>query len=420
MTGAVVLPAGRPALATMRAVLHFGLRDACHDLRGSILSALLLFSLLAPVAALHALQSGVVAAWAEALSRDVRNSEVRIRGEVTMQAARLAEIAAWPETGFLVPAPSAIVMTQSVRVPAPSAEGRPGLPVSIDLRTSVPGDPALFGLAAPAPDEAVLSRRAAEQIAPDLAVGGRVELIVRRQPADAPREVAALPLAVTGILPQDRWPGANVFLHPDTARAVRDWKGFRQPGPAPDVALLDPDATWESLRIYAPTVREAPALAERLEAEGFDTVLNSDQVAQFVRLEDGIRAVFSGIVACGALALVVSVYLLQSLRVSRQRREIALMGSIGLGRRHLVWFPVVGALIHAVGALVLLLLAAPLSVPALARFATEQAGLDRFSLPPVSEWLAAATVVLLLGAAAARLAARPIHRFPFGPLLRED
>ena len=404
----------------MRAVVEFGLRDARHDRYSTIMSALLLFALLAPIAALHALQSGVVTAWAEALSQDVRNSEVRIRGEVSMGVDWLEKMSAWPETGFLVPSPSAIVMTQSVRVPAAQSGLRPGQPVSVDLRTTAAGDPALAGLAAPQPDQAVVSRRAIDQIAEDLDVGDVIELLVRRQPDGQPRQLASIRLEIVGILEADRWAGANLFLHPDMARAVRDWNGFRQRGDAPDPAALSAPRTWESVRIHATTVRDAPALAERLRGEGFDVSLNSDQVAQFVRLEDGIRAVFSAIVGFGAVALAVAVYMLQSLRVSQKRREIALMASIGLGRRHLAWFPVVGAVLHAVLALALVSVCIPFAHPALDRFATEQAGLDRFALPPASDWIIAALAVLALCGLAARLAAQPIGRFAFGPLLRED
>lgn len=404
----------------MRAVVMFAIRDARHDLRTTMLSTLFLFALIAPIAALHALQSGIVSAWAESLSQDVRNSEVRIRGEISMDEGRLARIAAWPETGFLVPSPSAIVMTQSVRAPAAGENARPGLPTPADLRTTAAGDPALFGLSAPAIGQAVVSRLAADQIAPNLKAGDRIELIVRRQPDGLPRQTAFVDLEITGILEKDRWAGANVFLHPDLARAVRDWNGFRQRGESPDPTALDSSASWESMRIHAATVRQAPALAERLREEGFDVRLNSDQIAQFVRLEDGLQAVFSAIVGFGALALAVSIYMLQSLRVAQKRREIALIASIGLGRRQLVWFPVVGAVLHAAVALLLVCVCIPVVRPALRGFAIERAGLDTFALPPMQDWALAALAVIVLCGIAARLAATPINHFAFGPLLRED
>lgn len=346
-----------PVSAGPRLVVRFAVADLLHDRFLTVMGIVLLAALLAPPVVLHTLRVGLVETWARDLARDIRNREIVIVGENRITAADLAAIAAWPETGFLVPEPSFFVSTQRAR----KSEGR-GPASELNLRTTAQGDPVLAAApdAAPTGAEIVLTARAAAQLG--VGPGEQISLLLSRTPAGAGPERRGVDLRITAVLDERRWPGVTGFVAAETLLGVREWLTFRSedPGAAPPTGGV----TWQSVRIYAPEVALAPALRDRLDAAGFETRLMTDQVDRILKLETGLRQIFLIVLLLSATAFVITGFLLQWLSVVRKKRDFALMSVLGLTTADLAVFPAVqGAVMTAIACLLVSVLTVALQGP---------------------------------------------------------
>ena len=353
--------ATRPAYASgmrgPRLAARFAVSDLHHDRLLTLLGVVLMAALLAPPVILHTLRVGLVETWAEDLARDVRNREVLIVGENTLSAAQIAAIAAWPETGFVVPEPSFFVSSQTVR-----RRTGPGVALDLNLRSTDRGDPLLQGVLGDplGGGEIVLSARAAQRL--DVDVGAELVVILARTPSGAAPERVSVPLIVRAVLPPERGAGTEGFVVAPTLLAFRHWLTFQSDDPLTAPSL--DTATWQSMRIYAPRVAQATALRERLDSLGLETRLMTDQVSRILKLEQGLRALFTIVLVLSATAFVITSFLLQWLSVIRKKRDLALMSVLGLGRGDLIVFAVVqGSVMTGCACLISLALVAGLQGP---------------------------------------------------------
>lgn len=312
--------------------VRFAVADLVHDRLLTVIGIVLLAALIAPPVVLHTLRVGLVETWAQDLARDIRNREVVIVGENRITADDLAMIAAWPQTDFVVPEPSFFVSTQRAR----KADSR-GMAFDLNLRTTYQGDPVMEGVydSALAPQAAILSARAAAQL--EVGPGESIVLLLARTPADSNPMRVPVTMEVAAVLPAGRWAGEDAFVAPATLLGFRDWLTFASDDPdmAPDPATV----IWQSLRIYAPEVADATALQDRLDLFGLETRLMTDQVVRILKLETGLRQIFTIVLVLSTTAFVITSFLLQWLSVVRKKRDFALMSVIGMPSAQLAVFP---------------------------------------------------------------------------------
>jgi len=394
--------------------LHFAFADLWHDRKLSVLGVILLAALLAPPVVLHTLQVGLVETWARDLAADLRNREVVIVGEHQVDADLLAALRAWPETGFAVPEPSFFVTTQTARL-----VGGRGSSVPLDMRTTSPGDPVLARADLPPPGQAglILSARAAAELKAD--PGSEISILLQRTPTGGAVERREVILPVAGILPEAHWPGRTGFVSEGALLGFGDYLTFSSD--TPDYRAPEDDERWQSLRIYAPEVSQAPALRDRLQNAGFETRLMTDQVDRILRLETGLRQLFGLVLSLSALAFVATTILIQWLSVLRKRRDFALMAVLGMSRRETATFPLVqGATMTAIAAALALGLAAAMggSVEAMAQgYLAQPTEIVRPNLIPL---LAGALGAVALGGLAGAVAVVRLGRLDVSRALRGD
>jgi len=398
--------------ARARTILAWALADLARDRVVSVMSVALLLLLLVPPLFLAVIRVSIIEGWAASLQADPRNREVIIVGEAPLTEEDLARIAGWPETGFLVPEPTTFV--SSTRLVGP------GGPASLDMQTSALGDPILGGISGPDdPDGVTLTHAAAKALG--VATGDMVDLTLRRDPANGPREFLSVALTVTGVVPPDIWPGQIAFLSPLRAAGVTEWLA---PGSGLSSAMPSGSASpWRSMRIYATEVRSAPALAARLDAEGFDTRIASEQVSRLVTLSDGLRDLMTLTVTAGLVGLAVAVWLLQMLAVARRQADIALMAVAGLGPLSLIGFFMSQAIVLVCGALALAAFALWPMTHFAADFANRFVVLQDAMIPgrlPVIGLVGAAALILLLALTAGGTATWRLRRMDLSKHLRAD
>ncbi|MBD3786629.1 MAG: hypothetical protein IE922_06610 [Sphingomonadales bacterium] len=397
-----------------RLAIRVALADLRHDRFLTVVGIVLLAALIAPPLVLHAIRVGLVETWAQDLARDIRNREVVIIGENSIGAGQLAEFARWPETDFVVPEPSFFVSTQRAR-----KSGARGSSVDLNLRTTAPGDPVMAGIAdAPlGPAEVVLSARAAEDLG--VGEGDQITLRLARTPSDASPERVPVELRVAAVIAASRWAGAEGFVTPQTLLGFRNWLTFLSDVPTP--ADHPEGAVWQSLRIYAPTVANAPALQMRLDQAGFETRLMTDQVDRILKLETGLRQIFSIVLALSGTAFVITAFLLQWLSYVRKKRDLALRSVIGMTGADLTTFAVFqGGVMTALGGLVALGLVGAVRGPVetiVHGYLSTPAEVESPALLPL---LAAVLLAVAIGALAGIGAVRTLRPHVISTVLRGD
>lgn len=384
--------------------IRFAVADLVHDRLLTVIGIVLLAALIAPPVVLHTLRVGLVETWAEDLARDIRNREVVIVGENRITADDLAVIAAWPQTGFVVPEPSFFVSTQRAR----KAKSR-GVVIDLNLRTTDLDDPVMAGVydSAIAPQVAVLSARAAARL--DVAQGDSITLLLARTPADSNPVRVPVTLEVAAVLPAERWAGEDAFVAPATLLGFRDWLTFASddPGLVPDPATV----IWQSLRIYAPKVADATALRDRLDLFGLETRLMTDQVDRILKLETGLRQIFTIVLILSTTAFVITAFLLQWLSVVRKKRDFALMSVIGMPPAQVAVFPAFqGGVMTAVACCIAAALVVGLQGPVetiVQGYLTTPSAVQAPALTPLAGGFLAAIVIGALAGIAAVMTLRP-------------
>lgn len=398
-----------------RLIIRYALRDLCHDRRITFLSILLYIVILSPVCILYILKFGVVTAWTEDLAKDMRNREVRVTGEYALHGEAFVGLHAIPETGFLVPEASFLVSTQPMRRREPER----GPWQDINFRTTRTGDPATGLESDLESSEVIVTTQVAESL--EIAEGDVLEIRLSRQPKNSGIESTFVRLGVADILPEEAWPGGNVFISPALALDVRDWLQFDLRDDT-EIGARDrtTEAVWQSLRIYASTVKEAVELRDKLEEKGFATQLNTDQIARLVDLETALNALFAIILAMSGTAFLATAFLLQWLAVTRKRADFALMSVAGFTRENLRLFPIVQSLVTTSTGIVLAIAVALIMFAALYTYATDLLSVPRIALPPVWHSLIAAALTLMLSVLGSLAAMRTIGTLDITKLIRSD
>jgi lipoprotein-releasing system permease protein len=290
----------------------------------------------------------------------------------------------------------------------------------VNIRTSSPGDPALGrNASAPSRKDVVFSARMAKTL--EVAAGDKVAIILRRQPSNGAVETFRLGLNVTAVLDEPVWTEKNGFLDPQTAHDIADWLEFSL-SDATQIGVRAPTGRerWQSLRVYAPNVRLAPTLRDRLAQAGFDAQVRSDQVDRLVTTEDGLNKLFLILLAMTACSFAVTMFLLQWQSVERKKRDIALLVAVGFRRSEVVLFPMIQSLALGLAGVVFAILLALALGQTLQSILAAQFSLGGVVSPPIWHFAIAGGASLCVSLAASALAARTIGGLNILDLLRSD
>lgn len=414
----------------MQAVAGYALSDMRADWIVTVLTIALYGLLLTPVLILYVVKSGVIEAWAKDLSQDNRNREVTIIGEYSISLESLDRLRGLANVDYLVPEPTGVIREMRVRQITPERGKREW----VKVRTTSPGDPA-FPAEAVVPSgfqEVALSVPAAvalgEAAGKPMATGDRVMIEVRRDKKNGGGQERQRPeLTVVSIVPENRWSGGGMFISTDLARAIREYRQHEiDPGPDWPDKVHRPDAPWQSIRIYATTVRDAVDLSQSLskftDADGrfLETAVNTDQILNMVQLEDGLSQIFNVIVALSAVGFGATAFLTQWVSVSRKRRDLALMVMTGFRRRDVWIFPMTQAAGATFGGAALSLLALAVASPMIDGFVATYSREGAFELPPPWHLLAAFAVALAIVIVASWAAVQQIRDLDIAASLRSD
>lgn len=321
-----------------RTILRLALADFRHDWRVSACLVLALAAVLVPLLVLFGLKSGIVTTMRERLLADPRNLEIIIAGSYSLKPDWFADIAALPETGFVIPRTRSLAATLDVMAEGGRAVG------AIELVPTGPDDPLLRDLAPPARmDDVLVSRSVAQKLG--LTEGDRITGLLART-REGEREVMRLPLTIRAILPEAAFgrDGAFVLLELLVlAEDFRDGKAVSFDAPPQDIAARD----FASARLFARDLDSVAPLADRLRRDGIEIRTRADDIETVKAIDRVLSFIFTVIAAIAVGGYLLSLASNLWANVERKRRELALMRLVGFSTRAVIAFPAIQALLIA-------------------------------------------------------------------------
>lgn len=397
----------------MRLTVMLALRDLLRDRVFVICNVAVIAGVLVPLLVVFGVKNGVYDALIGRLLSNPATLLITTTGNSAFTAEDAAEVAAWPETGFVTLKTRSIFDFVSVR-----AEGGRGRQNAL-LVPSGTGDPTLPAGLGLRPDEAVVTANLAAQ----LGVGPGDTLQVITQATERPRQLM-IPLRVVGVLPAERMSGRSVLTPVGTLDLVEAfYDGYAVPrhGIEEGRPAAERRASFEGMRVFARDLTSLGALQTRLEARfGIGTEARTREVESVLNLGRNLN------LALGLTASVASVGLAAALvfgfwgETARKRPTLAVLALLGVGGRRLWLFPVVQALVSALLGLLVsfgLFLAARVAAERLFDTGlTEEGGLVRIEM---GEALLIAVAVLAFVAATSAFAAAAAARVDPARVLRE-
>lgn len=320
-------------------LLRLGGYELWHERWIALCSACVLAASLSPLLVLWGLEQGVIGTLIDRLERDPVMRQLLPDGAAVRRfdGAWFEQVRRWPGVDFAMPNTRAIANQVDA-----FAEGADA-PLKLDLLPTAAGDPLLAGASLPAPGTVVLSALAARRL--KVTAGAHLTLALERQ-REGLGERAAVALTVAGVLPEGRSDRPEALAPLPLLEAVQAWRdGYTVPAWHADGNGPPPVAADHPLfRLYARSIRDVPALAARLEADGIPVFTRAREIESTLGLQRNLRAILAvtaTVVVTGAVAAVVA---LQIASLRRKRREHALLKLTGHGRAWLVGVMSLGAL----------------------------------------------------------------------------
>ena len=394
-------------------LLRLAFADLWHDRILAFCNVAAIVGVVAPLAILTGIKSGVVDALIDDLKSRPDILLVSISGDHGFQEADVAEVRNWPETGFVAPSSRAIARRLLVRREGGGVIRRATLVSTGPGEPLLPRGPDIQGDAVAASDG--LARRLA------LSPGDLLQAVARRGTTEG--TALDLSLNVTAVLPPGALSGEAMLMAPALMEEIEAfYDGYALPQRDVPVGrpLSERTSLAESLRLYASGLDSVAGLEQRVEAR-FGVEANSDaaEVAATLALERRLNLALRLIVAAATLGLFAALTASFWGMTRARRPALAALAMIGMQPTRLAWYPVWVALITAGIGLaatgVLALLGAAAAEPL---FGNRLPSGASFVLS-ASEAARGAVLVLAIAAAASFLAAREAARTDPGAVFRE-
>ncbi|MEL6980079.1 MAG: FtsX-like permease family protein [Pseudomonadota bacterium] len=310
--------------------------DAVHLLCAVALTA----ALIAPLLLILSVKIGVIGVLLGDLRDLPKHREIEIRGDHSFTLENVAEVRAWPETGFVAPQ-SAAMISGDIRLKG--AEAR-GAFVRGAAEPTGPGDPLTPLGEALVATELILSEGYARRL--NVEAGDEVLLDLVRYGAF---EGAATPrLRVAAVLPRRAGGGQFALMRPEAIDWIEAY-GFDfavpQWGVTEGRPLSERRSSFEKMRLYARDIEQVAALEARVERR-FDLTARSEaaEIDAILMLERNLAAALAFIAGAGIAGLFFALAALFWGAVRRKRLTLSLLSLMGASPTALAAIPALQAL----------------------------------------------------------------------------
>ena len=394
-------------------LLRLALADLWHDRILALCNIAAIVGIVAPLAILAGIKTGVV----EALISDLKSRpdvlRVTIAGDHGFSEGDLAEVRGWAEAGFVAPSSRAIARRLLVRLPGIGSIRRATLVATGPGEPLLPEGPSIEG------DEVAASDGLARRLG--LSARDVLQAVARRGKTGG--TVLDLSLTVAVVLPPGVLQGEAVLMTPALMEEVEAfYDGYALPhrGVAQGRPLSERTTLAESFRLYASDLTTVAALERRLEAHfGIEAASDAAQVTATLDLERRLGLALNLITAAATLGLLAALSASFWGMTRARRSALAVLAMIGMPPARLAWYPVWVALITATVGLVAAAGVAAAGAAAAERLFGGRLPADASFLLPLAQAAEGSILVLAVAAAAAFLAAREAARANPGNVFRE-
>lgn len=400
------------------------MHDYRHEALLSACSVLGLAAVLAPLMVLLGVHHGIISAMTERLLGDPRTLEVTPVGSGKYGPDWIREVAALPETAFVIPQTRSIAATMTLRNPE-----RPGQQTVTPMTASAAGDPLLTRWNAAetgwredgAPPPAalvVLSESAARKIG--ATPGERLEGRLDRVRAGK-RESASLPLLVVAVLPPEAHATDMAYVPLELLVASEDYRdglsvpflGWEGEPPRHETETLAAYAeqirthrAYASFRLYASSLDGVAPLWRWFQERHLEVYVKAAEIESVKSLDRAFTVVFGLITLAAVFGFCASTASSALAGVRRKSRSLGIMRLIGFPRSGILLFPVSQTVATGLSGFLLALalyLGVAFSIDRL--FAGSLPGGESVCTMPPAYGLAVCLIVLALSAASSLAAA---------------
>jgi len=381
----------RPSQRQWRTAASLAVADFLHEWRVSVCLVLALAAVLGPLLALFGLKSGIVTTMRERLRADPVNREIVLRGHHTLGPSWFAELRARADVGFVVPRTRWLSASMTLET-----AGGVVLP-DVDMVPTGEGDPLLSSPAPSALGDVLLTATAAHKL--KVVAGAQLEGIVGRRMGGVP-EAVRVPLVVRGVLPETAFGRDAVFVSLPLLTASEDYRdGVAVPalGVTEGEPARGDERVFASARLYARGLDDVAPLAELLRTQNVEVVTRAREIDTVKRIDRVLSSIFLALATLGIAGCLASLATSLWANVDRKRREIALLRLVGLRSGPVVSFPLVQALLVAVGGIALAGAAYAVMATVFNRMFTSELAREELvcKLEPADALIAAGLTVLL-------------------------
>lgn len=402
------------------------MRDYRHEALLSACSVLGLAAVLAPLMVLLGVHHGIISAMTERLLSDPRTLEVTPVGSGKYGPDWFAELAALPETNFVIPQTRSIAATMNLRNPE-----RPGQQTATPLTASDAGDPLLtrWGSAGTGWDESaaqealpaalvVLSESSARKIGAvsGSPLEGRLDRV-----RGGKRESASLPLRVLAVLPPEAQATDMMYVPLELLVASEDYRdglavpflGWSGDAPQQRADSLADYATqtrlnrvYASFRLYAASLDGVDPLWRWFQQKHVEVYVKAAEIESVKSLDRAFTVVFGLITLAAVFGFCASTASSALAGVRRKSRSLGIMRLVGFPRAGILLFPVSQTVATGLfGFLLALALYLGVAVSIDTLFAGSLPGGESVCTMPPAYALAVCAVVLALSAVSSLAAA---------------
>ena len=339
----------------LRRMVSLALADARHESLLTACAVLSLAAMLTPLLVLFGVRHGIVNTLQDRLSSDPRTVELIPQGSRAYAPEWFAELAARPESAFVLPQTRSIAAVIRLRPVQGTSEGA-GRSVDVSLIATAPGDPLLArsGTPTPAADDLtglVLSASAAQKL--NLKPGDALEGVVDRR-REGKDESGLLKLTIVGVLPLEYQSKDAAYLSLPLLSMLEEYRdGFavsaldfpgNDPADRPDLQARP----YPTFRLYAKDLESVEPLRQYLLSKGVESMTKAEEIEQVHSLNRAFTLVFALIAGAAFFGFLGAASGNALASVRRKSRSFGLLRLRGFSRRALMLFPVVQSLLVGV------------------------------------------------------------------------
>ncbi|MCI1037582.1 ABC transporter permease [Pseudomonas putida] len=319
---------------------RLSLADLWHDRNVSLCMAASLVAVIAPLLLLFGLKHGVVSQLQQELLSDPRNLEVKMLSSGHFDQAWLQRLQARPEVGF------AIGQTRSLNTQADLLGAHGRFADNVEVIPTRAGDPLLAtDLSELAPDQVILSERAAERLAAK--AGDTLRLRVARRLNEV-NERGERTLQVRAIVSSVRFARPAAFVSPELLMELehyRDGYLVASLGASSGQALDALNVGYARARVYAREIDSVAPLERWLNEQRIETASRLAEINSVKAINHVLGLIFSviaGAALIGCIASLVGAFLAN---IDRKRRHLAVLRLLGFSSPAVSAYVVLQALV---------------------------------------------------------------------------